>query len=395
MLGKLPDAITADDLRGLVTGSVREGRMLDYKRELPGPSDADKKEFLADVSSFANAAGGYLIYGVEEDDGVATAVRGLGPFAEDRERLRLESLIRDAMEPRVPGVQLKSIAGFERGPALIVHIPKSWCGPHMVTLQGSSRFYSRSSAGKFQMDVAELRAAFAAISELPTRIRRWRDERLSAIIAGDGPIRLTGSSCLVVHLIPLDSFANEWRFHANDIEPRQIDVTPLGAIRAGGISYRLNVDGAMAFCMRQGDRSHAVSYTQLFRSGRIEAVTADLLEESRGMRLIASVAYEKDIIDSTKSYLRSLSGLGVQPPIVFLLSVIGAKGAHMALAPRFRHSIQQDPVDRDMLLLPDVVIDRIPCDVPRVLRPAFDAVWNACGISQSLNFDEDGNWAPP
>jgi len=40
--------------------------MLDYKRDVPGESDQDKKEFLADISSFANATGGDLIYGVDE-----------------------------------------------------------------------------------------------------------------------------------------------------------------------------------------------------------------------------------------------------------------------------------------------------------------------------------------
>jgi len=35
-------------------------------RDLPSGSDADKKEFQADVTSFANAAGGDLVFGIEE-----------------------------------------------------------------------------------------------------------------------------------------------------------------------------------------------------------------------------------------------------------------------------------------------------------------------------------------
>ena len=52
------DQITADDLQALIDAQAPEKRTLDYKATLPGNADADKKEFLADVSSFANAAGG-------------------------------------------------------------------------------------------------------------------------------------------------------------------------------------------------------------------------------------------------------------------------------------------------------------------------------------------------
>jgi hypothetical protein len=48
----------------LRTNGVAEGRQLDYKEQLPISSDDDKREFLGDVTSFANTAGGDLIYGV-------------------------------------------------------------------------------------------------------------------------------------------------------------------------------------------------------------------------------------------------------------------------------------------------------------------------------------------
>ena len=47
-------AITELDLKSLIENSVLEQKTLDYKKMLPGNSDSEKKEFLADVSSFAN-----------------------------------------------------------------------------------------------------------------------------------------------------------------------------------------------------------------------------------------------------------------------------------------------------------------------------------------------------
>jgi hypothetical protein len=52
------DQIGKDEIDSLVENEVREGKTLEYKEKLAGSTDSEKKEFLADVSSFANAAGG-------------------------------------------------------------------------------------------------------------------------------------------------------------------------------------------------------------------------------------------------------------------------------------------------------------------------------------------------
>ncbi len=54
-----------------------EGKIIEYKEALPGDSDKDKREFLADVSSFANTAGGVLYLGIREDSGVPVELTGL------------------------------------------------------------------------------------------------------------------------------------------------------------------------------------------------------------------------------------------------------------------------------------------------------------------------------
>jgi FkbM family methyltransferase len=51
MIPKRLAEITEDDLLALISNGVAEGRVLEYKRDLPGNSDGDKKEFLADSNS--------------------------------------------------------------------------------------------------------------------------------------------------------------------------------------------------------------------------------------------------------------------------------------------------------------------------------------------------------
>ena len=108
---------------------------------MPGNADADKKEFLADVSSFANTAGGDLIFGIEEKQGVPTGNPGLNVADFDLEIRRLESMIGDGIDPRIR----QSIRVVERKgkPALlVVRVERSWIGPHRVVFKGHDKFYA-------------------------------------------------------------------------------------------------------------------------------------------------------------------------------------------------------------------------------------------------------------
>src|SRR6266566_793857 len=95
------DSIEESDLQQLIDNQVPEGKTIEYKDVLPGNSDGDKKEFLADVSSFANAAGGDLIFGVKEDAGLPVELCGLQIGDVDAEILRLESIIKNGIAPRL------------------------------------------------------------------------------------------------------------------------------------------------------------------------------------------------------------------------------------------------------------------------------------------------------
>jgi predicted HTH transcriptional regulator len=146
------DQLDADDIKRLVKDEVAEGRVLDYKVEQPGNSDGDRKEFLADISSFANSSGGYLVFGVEEkrENGKATGIpataKGLAEVNAGIEIAKLENVIRDGIAPRIAGIGVREIPGLLEGPAIIFRIPRSWVGPHMVDYKGHSRFRASSTS---------------------------------------------------------------------------------------------------------------------------------------------------------------------------------------------------------------------------------------------------------
>ena len=111
--------ITKVDIESLVSAKVSESRTLDYKQQLPDSDPDKKREFLYDVSSFANAAGGDMVFGIADEmdaDGKSTglpaSVEGVNlPNVSDA-IARLENLIRDWIMPRISGIEWKAVDGF-------------------------------------------------------------------------------------------------------------------------------------------------------------------------------------------------------------------------------------------------------------------------------------------
>src|SRR6266481_5390739 len=101
MIPKILDQITEADLKALIDAAVAERKTLDYKQQLPTMNDASKRELLADVSSFANTAGGDLIFGMIEAGGLPTAISGVQIGDVDAEVLRFDAIIRDGLSPRI------------------------------------------------------------------------------------------------------------------------------------------------------------------------------------------------------------------------------------------------------------------------------------------------------
>ena len=164
VINKPLEDITEIDLQYLIDEERIEKKVLEYKLELPGNSDSDKKEFLADVSSFANANGGDIIYGVIENrkSGKPEKAEGIEIDNVDQNILQLEQIIRDGIEPNIPSsaLNIKEIQLKNSKYVLIIRISRSWISPHRVSFKAWDRFYTRSTNGKYRFDIQELRAAF-------------------------------------------------------------------------------------------------------------------------------------------------------------------------------------------------------------------------------------------
>lgn len=381
--------ITREHLKSLVDNEVREARRIDYKLAV-GSNDEARREFLADVSSFANASGGDLLIGVAAKDGVATELAGVSGEDVDGEVLRLENIVRDGLDPRVPGIQTQAVPLGNAKSVLVLRVPRSWAAPHMVTFRNLSRFFSRNSAGKYQLDVGEIRSAFVGAESARSRLLELRGERLARIVADDVLDTPSGRGKLVLHLLPFSALT----------PGAEVDTVSLGLgtahhnlfrpLYTTGWDRRITFDGALVYTPATAEEE-AASYTLVFRSGVIESVDTRLLRTDE-RNLIASQSLEQALIEGLERNLQLANAIGVGLPIAVAVSLLGVRGRWLAVGSGYID--RPAPFDRDELLPREILLETFDVRADRVLRPIFDMIWSAGNWPRSIYYDEEGNWRP-
>lgn len=382
-LGDKPlDLLDESEIRRLLEDGVQESKVIDYKRRLPGPSDLEKREFLRDVTSFANASGGHLVYGVAEENGVPVRIPGLPGIDPDEAILRLDSMVQTGITPRIPGISIRAVPLRGKRFVIVVRIPKSWASPHMIT-KGSSKFYSRNSAGKYPLDVFEIRTAFNVFGATAERMKSFRAEALGRIIAGETPAAVGPGPKMALAVVPLGAFEPAVGFDVSSIvqmyrSGKGTLPLPMTGLFSG---WRYNFDGLLTY----DDRG---SYVQVYGGGIVEAVDSVILGGVG--REIPSIRYEEALLEALPRYTRVLEFLGVEPPVFATLTLLGVKGCSLKV--EGSDGAGEVQIDRDALLVPEIMIEGFEYAPEEVLRPAFDAVWRAAGWERSMNYDSEGHW---
>jgi hypothetical protein len=397
LLHKPIDQINEMDLINLIETPVYESRLLDYKEQLSGDSSSEKKEFLYDITSFANSGGGELIYGISEErvDGRTTGRPSvmLGVVIQNKDELirKYENLIRTSVQPRIFGLRMEVVSLSNGKQIFIIRIPNSLNSPHMVTYEGNQRFYIRNSAGKHPMDISEIRSTILANYGLSERINNFRLDRVARIKNNQANLRLINNShYLLLHIIPFNSFGNE-QFPVNVLMEQMTNLPPFFTT---GWDYKYNLDGFMTYA-KWPDAMYAHSYVQLFRNGIIESVDNGMLRSEGEHKTIPSVKIEKDIIGYALSYFKALKAIGLNPPIVLLISLLGVNEFELGVSQLYSSPDNGGKIEQEDILLPELIIENYPdtpVELAKLLQGTFDTLWNAAGWPRSVNYNSEGNW---
>lgn len=161
MFNKPISQLNEEDLQALIDNKERESSILEYKQEIAG-TDHEKKEISKDISAMANTEGGYLVIGVQEIDGQASAITGT-PKTIGRQPVEvwIENVLITNVRPKIAITpKVITLTSAPDRVLVVIHIPQSPKRPHMVIAEGRNAYYTRHNYQATYADEHEVRSMF-------------------------------------------------------------------------------------------------------------------------------------------------------------------------------------------------------------------------------------------
>jgi hypothetical protein len=229
------DAVTAEQVRTLVDLHVVEAFDLDFKAQIYGRSDAEKRDLAGDVAALANTAGGVIVIGVTEDDH-ARAASAPGIEVSDAEVARVRQVVASGVSP-MPAFDVFIVLddpdsghGF-----MLIAVPQSVLAPHAVLINNALRFPTRNGATTRHLSEPEVAAAYRSrlaraaqrtdrLEQVETELTRRLDRSAAPWIA-----------VALVPELPGDFTISRASYAEFETAIRAVPVVPLDG---GGLSFR-------------------------------------------------------------------------------------------------------------------------------------------------------------
>jgi hypothetical protein len=192
LLGSRLEDVRYSAVTTLISSQVAEAFDLDFKSEMYGYSDKDKRDAATDVAALANTAGGLIIGGIAEDDQArAAAVPGIA--LSDAEERRIRQIVASQVVPLpvFDVVRVEDPARPGHGLVLIA-VPRSPLAPHAVIVNDGLRYPRRNGATTRYLSEPEVAAAyrerFAAAHRQADRAREIEADALDRLAVADDQV---------------------------------------------------------------------------------------------------------------------------------------------------------------------------------------------------------------
>ena len=199
------------DLQSIIDDhNYAENEYLDYKKtfsidEVPKEQKKlEQVEFRNDVCSFANAQGGYLIYGIREEKGVPKEIVGITIKENNTDFFERElKNCLQPIKPRVPYYRIKFISLPDNKYVVILMIQHDFFAPyiHLVD-QKDYKIFKRTGNSKTYIEYQELKNMFTQSFSIEKEIGLFRKDRIEYFCSqGDDDENSFGKYALL-HIIP-------------------------------------------------------------------------------------------------------------------------------------------------------------------------------------------------
>jgi len=342
---------TRDDVGALVASKLPEGMRLDYKSKLSIGSRKERIEVCKDVSGLANAQGGWLFYGIAEDESLEPLPTEVCPFEVGGALTVFEDILDSSLQPR-GRFEAKAI-DVDGGHVVIVRVEPRQGALIMVQGYGEYRYYRRSGTRTIPMEQGEVAAARARDEDregevlellgpglpLVARIGRFRTRDIDALqlkekyslgmVSNDLewtplPVLVTVAMDAPRPLIHHSVLAQEDPFPEPQVGmkgSRRILPLPAWKINSGGLVRDQQIDGDAL-------PPRLLHRTAIFRAGVIEWARR---YTNGGDYMIPSSTYAEDVHDALRYMATVFSSVGYFGRVAIFVRIENAERAVLGL----------------------------------------------------------------
>jgi len=386
--GKRLSSLQEQDLQRLVDDQVQERDSVEYKRDIYGNSDEDKREMLKDITSMANHRGGYIVIGIEADDeGLPIDVIGIEP---DNHVERIRNSCLNNIDKRIVGLDGEDISLSNNRVVIVISIPESVNAPHMVTYKGLNQFWKRHGRQKEKMTTHEIGEAFDKRLSNLNRLDRFLFLRKTEILENIGektfmvisssPALLLDEAILSVHdenlrglILNTPRFAGGW-----------------GAISCGQPYPTINglrADRSMPY---YDDNSPLREYIEIFTNGFIEY---GKLMDGQSEKCFAGVAHTALIVNFTGFIQEVYNQYLPLRPLIVSFTIYNAKDMWLA-ASRGNSEDRLVKWQKQHLELGKFYTDNISEERKLLTKAICDRLYQAFNRERCNEFDDAGTFRP-
>lgn len=390
--GKKLSELQEQDFQRLKDNEVQERDTIEYKRDMYGNSDEDKREMLRDITSMANHHGGHIVIGIEEDDeGIPTNVVGI-EAGNHVERIRGSCL--DNIDKRIVGLDIEDISLSNRRVVVVISIPESINVPHIVTYRGLNQFWKRHGRQKDKMTIDEIGEAFDKRLSNLNRLDRFLFTRKAEILESIGD-----KTYMVISSSPA-YLRDEVIFDMHDQDLRGIITNPPQLVKGmGNINCGLpypTING-----LRADNRSPFYSdvpaegdYIEVYSTGYIEY--GQLIEcpkpitQDKDLGLyFASEYHTAHIVNFMRLIERIYEIYLPLTPLVVNFAIYNAKGMRLATGGRYDKRVRWQ---KQHFELGKFYAENLPEERKLLTKTICDRLWQAFHYERATVFDDSGTF---
>ncbi len=368
--------ITVNDLQELI-GITVEKQTIDFKRQLSRDANSklNRDELCKDICAFANAYGGFIIYGMSESGGIANSLDGLKDSVSiEKLQIEVQNAIQYGIEPSVRSVVRIEPIQISTQPllfALVIQISAGFQKPYRVI--GTHRFTYRSSAGTSDMSLEDLRQSFLATLRKNESIIEFSKRKFNELKSNSYGLMFEKHRIfpwLSVMSIPITNFSK----YDMDLETMSLDIfSNTGGWISSPIFDTYNMEGYVSRRER--------GYTQIYRDGTIENV--EVLQFSLETNDLPLDAIKNMLLEHVKFIFNTQHTLEITSSVAIIVNFWNVRGRIFASSmngfQRYPLSVPI-PMERDELNFPDLLVPDTYADVNEALLPLFKILYNAGGF---------------